>query len=97
MTKTTIAWRLRRFATDALVGAGLFLATAALTMSNPSHAASGLLDEVSAAAVKVADASSPGFWVLAGVCSALFALNLAFFRHIRRSSTAIRTRGSAEL
>lgn len=97
MTKTPIAKHLRRFATDALVGAGLFLVTATMPMGNASFAASALLDEVSAAASKVADASSPGFWVLAGACSLLFALNLAFFRHIRRSSAAVRLRGSAEL
>ncbi len=97
MTTTPFAKHFRRFAADALVGLGLFFVTAAVTVGNASLAAPGILAEVTEAAEKVADASSPGFLMLALVSSVLFALNMAFFRHIRRSHAAVRRRGSSEL
>lgn len=92
MTTSSLSQHIRRFLADAAFGLGLFFVTAALTVGNASLAADHLLDEVGDAALKVADASvaRPGFLVLATVCSVLFALNSAFFRHIRRSHASAR-------
>lgn len=87
MTKTPFSQHIRLFFADALLGLGLFFIAATVTVGSTSFAGSTLLEDVGEAAVKVADASvsSPRILMLAAVGSVLFALNSAFFRHLRRS------------
>lgn len=98
MTTTSLSQHLRRFAADASLGLGLFFVAATLTVSNTSFARETLLEGVGDAAVKVADVSisSPSFLMLAAVSSALFALNAAFFRHLRRSHAAAHRRADVQ-
>jgi len=86
MTTSHNSSHIRRFAIDTLTGAGLYFLIATLTLGSRSFAADGLLTEIGAAAVKVADesVSSPGFLMLAAAFAVLFALNAAFFRHLTR-------------
>lgn len=89
MSTSTFAQHIRRFFTDALLGLGVFFIAATMTVGSTSYAGNTLLEDVGEAALKVADAgvSSPRLLMLALVASGLFALNSAFFRHLRRSHT----------
>lgn len=84
----------RRFAADSALGLGLVFTLATLTVGDASLASSEFLDEFGEAATLLADAgvSSPNLLVLAAVVSLLFALNLAFVRHLRRQHVASRRR-----
>jgi hypothetical protein len=79
MITSPLSRAISRFAVDALTGFGLFLLIAALTAGTTSFAAAKLLGEVAEAS-----AESPGLVLLAVTFSVLFALNAAFFRHLRR-------------
>jgi hypothetical protein len=86
-----------RFSLDAVVGAAVFLGLMVATLG-PSAAAQILAGaEVPAAALPFATVSGLGdvqgmLAVLTVVFSALFALNLAFVRHIQRTNAPVKVR-----
>lgn len=97
MTTRRFSCYLRRFVADAFAGLGLFLLGSVLTLSNASFAASGFIGEFGEAAEKLADAgmTRPEIMTLAVAFSLLFALNAAFFRHLRRLYAPARKRRRA--
>jgi hypothetical protein len=76
---------IRRFATDAVAGLGLFGLAATLTCSSTALAATLALSDTNTSGLIETQPSAHPVVLLALVFSLLFAFNAAFFRHLSRT------------